>query len=385
MSQQNEKAAGRKIGKNKFFKMKSTVLFLLAAAFALFLVGPHQSASSADVVCDCGSCHGSPHGPNWTGCSGCHDSPPQTGTHLLHYGSAPVTVMGYGDTGVNSTSDAYKFGCGNCHPLDFAKHNNGTVDVELYDASAPVGSLKAKNPSNAEYASGPTVSTYPSKISGGRSLSYSNGTCSNIYCHSGYTVISGPVGYPAGVDQYGNLTYAPYTVTYSRVYKTTPAWGTSGTFTTCTECHAFPLTASYPTVQAGVGDSHQWIDDYGYGNLHAYNMGYGPISCRTCHYGIITQANTWSQTSMDVTTYNAVPLASRQLHVNGTPDVHFDTTSPENPATNGVGAGLSGASYDPAAKSCSNVACHLQQTRVIWGTPYRWWNDSTECNLCHRF
>ncbi len=384
MSQQSEKAADRKTGKNKFLRtMKYAVLFLLISGFAVLMVCLNLSASSADVTCDCGSCHGSaPHGSDWMGCSGCHDTPPQTGTHLVHYGSAPVVTMGYGDTGVSSTVDAYKFGCGNCHPLDPVKHNNGTVDVELYDASAPVGSLKAKNPSNAAYVSGSTVSTYPSKMSGGRSLSFSNGECSNIYCHSGYTVTSGPVGYPTGTEQYGNLTYPPYDVTYSRVYKTTPAWGTTGTFTTCTECHAFPLTTSDPSVQSSVGDSHQWIDDLGYGNLHAYNMGDDPISCRTCHYGTVTQANTWSQTAMFfVTTYTAVPLASHELHVNGTPDVHFDTVSPENPVTWGVGPGLSGASYDPVTKSCSNVACHMKQTYVIWGTPYKY--EKPWCNICH--
>jgi len=30
------------------------------------------------------------------------------------------------------------------------------------------------------------------------------------------------------------------------------------------------------------------------------------------------------------------------------------------------------------------VACHLNQTRVTWGSPYRWFNNN-ECDLCHRF
>jgi predicted CxxxxCH...CXXCH cytochrome family protein len=115
-------------------------------------------------------------------------------------------------------------------------------------------------------------------------------------------------------------------------------------------------------------------------------MGYGPISCRTCHYGIVTQANTWSQTSMGVTTYDPVPLASRRLHVNGARDVLFDTVNLAIYAPTSTGTttyDVTGAAYDPATKSCASVACHQQQTRVTWGTPYRWWL-ATECNLCHK-
>ena len=194
---------------------------------------------------------------------------------------------------------------------------------------------------------------------------------------------------PVGADAYGNPTYDPtYAVTYSRVYKTTPAWGTNSdgqhtTFTACTECHEFPLTTSFPSVQAGEGDSHQWIDDKGYGNLHAYNemlrSAFGPISCRTCHYGTVTAANGWTRNSMDVTTYNAVPLASRRFHVNGSKDVVFDKT---NPVIYSSTMSLNTATYDSGTRTCTNVACHLQQTRVTWGSPYRWSNQ-TECNLCH--
>lgn len=357
--------------------MKGAVLLLFLAAFILFALGMNASFSRADTACDCTSCHTTPHN---TTCSGCHDSPPQTGTHLIHYGSAPLDSLPYGDTGVSSTDSAYKFGCGNCHPLDAAKHGDGIVEVELYNPNAPAGSIKARNPSNALYTAGSTTSTYAGKLAS-VSFSYSNGTCNNVYCHSGYAVSSGSVGDPTGVDQYGNPTYAPYTVTRTRVYKATPTWGTSGTFTTCAECHAFPLTSSYPAVQAGVGDSHQWIDDRGNGNLHAYNMGFDPLSCRTCHFGIVTAANTWTRNSTDVTTYNPVLLADRSLHVNGSANVNFYTA---NIITYGTHTyNLSGATYDPAAKTCSNVACHQKQTRVTWGAPYRWWNQ-TECNLCHK-
>ncbi len=339
---------------------------------------------------------------NVAGCSSCHDSPPQTGTHLVHYKSAPTDTLTYGDTTISSTADAYRFGCGNCHPLDAAQHKNGTVDIELYSLNTPsTALLKLKNLSTASYTSGTVITTYVDHS--GNSLSYSNGTCKDVYCHSGEAVVSGPVGTPLVLsngmpilDINGNPTYAPYTVTISRIYKTTPAWGTNSTgtnstFLTCAECHQFPLTTSSSTVSAGVGDSHQWIDEFGYGNLHAWNKGADPLSCRTCHYGIVTQANTWTRDPVTgVTTYNPVPITDKQLHVNGLSDVVFDTIDSvvysgtvNLIAMSNAAYSLSTATYDGSTKTCSNVSCHLYQTTVTWGSPYRWQN-SIECNVCHR-
>ncbi len=445
--------------------VKLAVLLPLAI-FSLLIIFTTGVQNTTAQDCDCGFCHGdNHHGDNWSGCSGCHDSPPQTGTHLVHYNSGPLSSLRYGDITVSSTADAYRFGCGNCHPLDRTKHNDGTVDVELYNVSAPAGSLKALNPSNALYTPGGTRTDYASKLSGGRGLYWTNGTCNNVYCHSGYSVTSGAVGDPTGcaartlsygsqtanftvgsiitgaisgamgtiisdkdagtsgslnvelisgnfvssegitdssggsatlglVGECTELTYADYTVNYSRLYRVTPAWGTNSdgthsTFSTCTECHAFPLTTSDPTVQAGVGDSHQWLDPYGYGNLHAYNMAYNPILCKTCHYNTVNQANTWSRDGrdgMDVTTYGIVPIANRQYHVTGTPNVTFDTgPSAINYYPVAANSNLGGAIYDPETMRCSNVACHLNQTRVRWGSPYRWYDYSYECNLCHGY
>ena len=334
------------------------------------------------------------------GCSSCHDSPPQTGTHLVHFNSAPTDTLAYGDTAISSTVDAYRFGCGTCHPLDSSKHQNGTVDVELYSLNTPTGSIKAKNPSTASYTPGTSIST--DTFHTGSSILYSNGTCDNVYCHSGKAVSSGPVGTPLigsnglpSLDANGNLTYAAYTVTISRLYKATPAWGTNSTganstFGACTECHPFPLTtydplsapsSTYSMVYAGVGDSHQWVDSAGYGNLHAWNkgsQGFAPLSCRTCHANTVTQPNTWSRNSSDVTTYDPVPLADRTYHVTGSPVVKFDTGTAYSTTFD-----LSGAAYDPGTQQCSNVSCHLSQTTAVWGSPYRY-GDQNECNVCHR-
>jgi predicted CxxxxCH...CXXCH cytochrome family protein len=41
---------------------------------------------------------------------------------------------------------------------------------------------------------------------------------------------------------------------------------------------------------------------------------------------------------------------------------------------------LANASYDPATKTCTNVACHLYQTTVVWGTPHA---GFSACAACH--
>jgi len=279
--------------------------------------------------------------------------------------------MEYGLTGSYATDVDYQYGCGECHPVNLVQHQDDTLDVDLSPVGAPVGSLKSRNATSA---------------------SYNGNSCSGVYCHSGIQVSSGPVGLPLTdgadkpiLDTYGNLTYDPYTITETAVFQVTPDWD-GGQITTCTACHEFPLTTSFPAIEAGVGDSHQSIGDSGYGNLHAWNMSFDPLPCRTCHYGEITQANTWSRDGNDITTYDPVPLASLMVHADGKRDVAFDTV---NDVTYETPSGpvvyeLDGAAYIQGEKACTNVGCHLQQSYVRWGTPYRW-TVAAECNLCHQW
>jgi len=315
----------------------------------------------------CASCHLAADGSITGGCDTCHGTPPPTGAHLTHSGP---NAVGYGLTGAFGDASAYQFGCGECHPANIALHQNGTVEVTLSPSGAPPSSLKARNDPAA---------------------AFDGSACGGVYCHSGKAVSSGPVGQPLVdsnnqyiLDSRGNLVYDPYTVTISRTYRTTPAWFGGSLSGACNDCHDFPPTTTYPQVQAGVGDSHNWIDRYGYSNLHAWNMGFDPLPCRTCHYGEVTQANTWTRVA-DVTYYDPVPLADKRNHVNGQADVVFDTVN----VVQYVGWSgtttytLSAVTYDPATQSCSNVGCHKLQTYVEWGSPYRW--DGPECDLCHRY
>lgn len=331
------------------------------------------------------SCH---HGGNavWGGtlaCDGCHDAPPATASHTIHYGGS-IAQAGYGDVRIaadyGSTASSYIMNCGNCHPMDASHHGNGTIEVELYNATAPAGSLKALNPATAVYVNG-TTSHLDS-----RGFAYSYGTCSNVYCHS-YTDWTTPGGVQA---PYTSSTSLPANLVVSTVYRTI-AWG--GPSLGCTGCHANPPSTTYLTNAGGSGNSHSWIDSYGYENLHNYNHSWQPISCSYCHNGTVTQLNSWTRNSYDVSTMSDVPIANHAKHVNGQRDLLFDPARLFNYSTSSYGVvsmDLSTASYSQATKTCSNVACHMPrnsncggQQNVQWGMPYRW--DSGECYRCHQY
>jgi hypothetical protein len=330
---------------------------------------------------NCVECHQHENG-FMAECGSCHDVPPSTGAHLTHFGGS-ADLASYGEVDNLSTATDYIFQCGNCHALDSNSHNNGTVDVELYNPDAPTGSLKSLNPPEAAYTPGSTVYYDPFGIP------YTEGTCSNVYCHS-KTDWSAPDPIPdpivvSGVpvlDPYGNLTYPPYSVTESKVYNDVN-WG--DTALDCNACHRNNPQTTYPEVHGGVGNSHGWIDDYGYEDLHAWNMSFDPLICRTCHYNTVTADQTWSRDAMDITTYDDVPIADKSYHVNGVKDVAFNTVDPivYNTSGGAVTYYLTDVSYDLDTKICSSVPCHLAQPNPEWGKPYRWWN-SWECNQCHQ-
>jgi len=66
----------------------------------------HKSGS------DCMICHKHEEGFRAGGCSLCHNSPPATGTHGIHTGSASLD---YGTTDIQSQPGEYAFSCGICH------------------------------------------------------------------------------------------------------------------------------------------------------------------------------------------------------------------------------------------------------------------------------
>lgn len=343
-------------------KVKLAVLLALAAV-GLFLVITVDVPRTTAEDCNCNVCHGSAvHGSGWQGCASCHGFPPATASHLKHFEDADGILnkyQSYGATSLaqdyypdpNTPAGSYLMGCGNCHPMDNAKHQNGAVDVEFYNAAAPAGSLKAKNPASASYTPGNTV-YYDDK-----NLPYTLGACNNVYCHS-YNEWATPGGVLVTTRKYKTLT-----------------WG--GESLTCSGCHENPPTTRYPANVNGAGDSHQYIDDWGYGWRHNWNHDdrQAPLGCVYCHSDTVKELNYPWTYNPDFKTMGDVPVANYSKHVNGTADVVFEKTnrfpyyasSGTTYSNSGFRyAGTTGyfypsllqATYDPATKTCSNVGCH---------------------------
>jgi len=361
-------------------------------------------------------------------CNGCHGFPPDSGAHKKHDGLTTIDTFpsGYGDLGILATRvpgatpttapAVYAFGCGNCHPLDAARHMDGVVEIELYDASATAGSLKRLSSPTASYDA-------------------SAKTCSGTYCHSS-----------------GQATPA---------FVATPGW-TSGVHLGCDGCHSNPPRYDSGAPGSATANGHVNLaeDGWEYGHFAglagpwhsskhggAYVAGddSSAITCQTCHFDTTDPANTgpsgfyyldtsgayqlpggdasrvgtlWYQQLQCTSCHSAgsatAPLGSGKVlplrHVNGTRDVVFDprdtlpdiawlppapdrptapywvTSSsrglpwPANVIWSGTTASFSvrSATFDRTTKTCSNVACHLADVPV-WGDR----DGSSKCRSCH--
>ncbi len=309
-------------------------------------------------------------------CGSCHELPPKTGAHMKHAGLA-MGVYGGLDTAANLTNPTgYAFGCAYCHPSDPAKHaKGGLAEVELYNANAPLGSLKRLSPT-AVYTPGTQTFT------DAKGRAYTLGTCANVYCHSGPSYATPDVVPAAGTDFAFTgypLAFPSYALNLGRSYQTAN-WG--GAALPCGGCHGFPIRTQAPGVQAMAGQSHSWLDASGNESGHGWNHGFSPVPCTTCHTQTVTAQNATSRAASGSSIYSPVPIAGFAFHVNGKPDVVFDTARTQPYLTP---KSLAGASYSQATQTCSNVACHLDQTAVKHGTPFRSDTVTPECNVCHQY
>ena len=243
----------------------------------------HGSAYGGVAIApSCNDCHAAQGFADWrSDCGFCHAFPPATGAHAAHFGLAGASTTGvYGDTRVlqdlypaatPTTAPArYAFGCGNCHPIDPAKHMNGSLEVEVRDPAAPASSLKAKVAATARYDA-------------------AAGTCSGTYCHS--------------------------TGQASPTFKTTPSWATGkyDAQTRCQQCHddpplGLPGSHEYHVLSAPgpvVHNRPYWNTLHMAGPAHGgaryltphtfaidENDDAAPTTCQTCHFGTVDPTNT---------------------------------------------------------------------------------------------
>ena len=330
-------------------------------------------------------------------CGACHSVPPQTGSHLTHY-SADVDSAAYGSTAVTSDilpdgESGYALGCGNCHPTASSAHANsvenaggGSAEIELSPVGAPDGSLRALHLESATYTPGDEVFTDSD------GMTYTMGTCSDVYCHSEWVVLETPDGVPIPQTDFEftnyPIEYPDYEVVAERQYST-PTWGDD---LSCDGCHGFPPRTYFDDgVDAAAGDSHSYITPAGDEDLHGWAMASSvPIACATCHFATVTEQGERGRTSegpaIQWSTFEPIPIADYTNHVNGQPDIDFTdegvVVTPNGVAKSEFSFGL--ATYDSETRTCNDVSCHFNQTSVTWGAPYRP-EYSVECDQCHNY
>lgn len=306
-------------------------------------------------------------------CGSCHGVPPPTGSHPTHAGLAAPTYGGTETADALSSPTGYAYGCGFCHPLDPAKHmSGGRADIELY-APPPIAGPKGMSP-DAGYT--PGGAQYLDSFG----KPYTLGTCRNVYCHSGPTYAT-PGGVPDPLPFTGYpLSYPPYTVVRGRSYAS-PTWGGAGT--SCGGCHGFPIRTYWPTVLATVGSTHSYIDSANDESGHGWNHGRPPLACRTCHYKTVNLVGGVSRDA-GISVYDDLPITGFGKHANGVADVDFDRVDAIPYPSLLPNTFLTQAAWDGPTRTCSNVACHWDQTQVQDGTPYRYQNG-LECNNCHQY
>jgi predicted CxxxxCH...CXXCH cytochrome family protein len=363
-------------------------------------------------------------------CDGCHGFPPASGAHAAHYGLPGPAPIAHRDArtledsfpGATPTTApaVYAFGCGSCHPLDLAAHANGVADVVLYEEAAPEGSLKRLAAPAAAY-------------------DRAAGTCSGVYCHSSGQ--AAPVhratpgwrsgtklscagchdnppryasGGPGAGDANSHVGLADDGYEFGHFLGLLGPWHTSkhgGNWSpaedaaaiTCQTCHADTVDPSN-TGPSGF----YYLDTSGDyvlpgGSPRRSPAWFAGLRCTTCH----TEGSAVAPRQGG----RVLPLR----HVNGRRDVVFDAREalppvpwlPASPGTpvkpywftggapsmfdwTGVPVtwsartasfSLTGASYDPATKTCSSVACHMVESPQ-WGRPYQYGGFST-CYRCH--
>jgi predicted CxxxxCH...CXXCH cytochrome family protein len=340
-------------------------------------------------------------------CGACHASPPDSGAHRAHVASSVEVAYGalHVLEDVASSGAGYEFGCGHCHPVDPARHVNGVVEVDLSPAGAPPGALKERNDPAATYA---------------------GGACAGTYCHSSGQATPAFRTTPT-------WTSAPGSLGCSGCHDNPPRYQTGGPGAADANSHLGLAEDGWESGHFG-GLPGPWHTSY-HGRSDISEDA-APITCQTCHFETTDPAAAgpsgfyWLDTTGDyvlpggLLAYTcaechtgepgAPPVGVGRVrpltHVNGRRDVAFDprialpalawlpaaphtptrpywvTASPSELPLDATLDGttmslhLAGASYDPATKTCSSVACHLDgSAAVVWGGLNRW----GACQNCH--
>ncbi|MFA4828278.1 MAG: CxxxxCH/CxxCH domain-containing protein [Thermodesulfovibrionales bacterium] len=359
--------------------------------------GDGKNFSYAGQTCSTISCHydGTATWGATLACNACHGLPPATGAHLTH---TDGTGAAYGNDSNSSIAAAYRFNCGNCHPLNSASHANGTINIELYNASA--AGFKANNPSGASVKSGSGLTTI----------------CQSVYCHSNGA---------SGGD---------------RAYADTPQWGNSFGANKCGQCHQNPpqyagqshyvasnfmgkegghlVGIHFDNISNRVAGSGLLTAGAGNNNSHGSSTYSTTISCYICHNGEVSATtidtyalNNLGSSSMKCSTaschtgVSAIPsqngvISDKSLHINAAKNVTLaggaftvkskaqlrEASRPATWTRNGAygapgsyDSALLNGTWNSGTKTCT-TACHDAGSVSVTAT----WGDTTvTCYSCH--
>lgn len=285
---------------------------------------------------NCVICHKHEEGFKFS-CTSCHNAPPTTGNHARHFDNGDVA---FGTTEVQSTPSAYSFSCGICH---MGTHLNTTTDPRTVEVVF-AGVATQDGATGAAYSAATPSVDDPGK---GYTFNYSDGACSNVYCHGSYP----------GSGRNATVNFNTGTAL-------------------CGSCHGASNT-DYP-----VSGTHY---------LHAGAIGFGyNYSCTLCHKDTLGGSGPGNYT-----------ISDKSRHVNGFVDWKFDTSDPRLSQASfysiASGTAVPSNGYNPRFYgTCSNVYCHsIAQTSTggpLTGAPGEYvttptWDSpsgSQTCGSCHK-
>jgi predicted CxxxxCH...CXXCH cytochrome family protein len=286
------------IGAN--FKYKGTEGYSLGTSST---IGYYLNGTCSNIYC-----HGNQPTVAWnTGsppsgeakCDDCHRKPPDGNipyTHLVHNSTGAVGIS------IISTPTAYNYGCSICHSnvntsgtnLNVANHAQGqvvggtqTAQVEFYQAIASTTGFTASYSAKAVRAG-----------TDDRGFDYTQGTCSNTYCHG--------VSLPSGTRMYSEPG-VPQAVSVS-----TPNWNVNLASATaggerniaCGSCHnLFSSDSGSHRIHISTDTISESYAGSGY-----------RFDCGKCHNLVDNNSNNYS-----------ADLSSRTYHINKSKNIDFDS------------------------------------------------------------
>jgi predicted CxxxxCH...CXXCH cytochrome family protein len=311
----------------------------------------HRNDASGDHAHNqgarCTGCHAHIRGFKSAKCFDCHNAPPTIGKHRVKHDEVWDSTSGkapsaYADGSSHATATQYGFACAKCHAgVHENDKNNPTHDGTLpkpwaveviFNGAGAGGSYSATYNANTDVGAD------------GQYFSWSNGSCSNTYCHSNAAPLGG-TNVPAGVT-----------------------WNQAAS-TTCTSCHKTTAFGDGAADGTALSKSHAKHIQSTSGETGTYTF-----ECDECHAATIRDnpSSPWALASAD--------LVDKRLHVNEKKDVVFSSTLLATTIDQSAGG------YDDVEHSCSGTYCHSPGTKTSnFDAPnfVLKWGMTSGCHSCH--